>query len=75
MNIPSEQPAHDRWARLICYQNFSESLLPPELQSANPLGVRRMVNGEWKTGPMQGGIADAAAAGSATPPYNGIVAI
>ena len=38
-----------RWARLICYQNFGEALLPPELQSANPLGLRRLVNGEWKT--------------------------
>ncbi|MBI3887369.1 MAG: aldehyde dehydrogenase (NADP(+)) [Opitutae bacterium] len=36
-----------RWGRLICYQNFSENLLPPELQSANPRGVRRLVNGEW----------------------------
>ena len=41
-----------RWARLICYQNFSESLLPSELQNANPLGLRRLVNGEWTTVPM-----------------------
>lgn len=39
-----------RWGRLICYQNFADELLPPELQSANPLGLRRLVNGEWKTG-------------------------
>ena len=39
--------ALDRWSRLICYQNFSESLLPPELQSANPLGLLRLVNGQW----------------------------
>jgi len=37
-----------RWARLICYQNFGEDLLPPELQSANPLGLRRLVDGEWR---------------------------
>lgn len=36
-----------RWARLICYQNFSDDLLPPELQNSNPLKLRRLVNGEW----------------------------
>ena len=36
-----------RWARLVCYQNFTEALLPPELRNANPLGLRRLVNGEW----------------------------
>jgi len=39
--------ALNRWARLICYQNFSEDLLPPELQTANPLGLRRLVDGKW----------------------------
>jgi NADP-dependent aldehyde dehydrogenase len=39
--------ALNRWARLICYQSFADELLPPELQSANPLGLRRLVNGEW----------------------------
>ena len=39
--------ALNRWGRLVCYQNFSEELLPPELQSANPRGLRRLVNGEW----------------------------
>ncbi len=39
--------ALDRWARLVCYQSFSEELLPPELQNSNPLGLRRLVNGEW----------------------------
>jgi NADP-dependent aldehyde dehydrogenase len=36
-----------RWARLVCYQNFSDDLLPPELQDANPRGLRRLVNGKW----------------------------
>lgn len=36
-----------RWARLICYQNFADDLLPPELQNSNPLKLRRLVNGEW----------------------------
>ncbi|MDP2137297.1 MAG: aldehyde dehydrogenase (NADP(+)) [Candidatus Didemnitutus sp.] len=41
-----------RWARLVCYQGFSEELLPPELQRANPLGLRRLVNGEWTQQPL-----------------------
>ena len=40
--------AINRWARLVCYQNFGEDLLPPELQSANPFGLRRLVDGEWR---------------------------
>ncbi len=39
--------ALNRWARLACYQGFADALLPPELQNRNPLGLRRMVNGEW----------------------------
>lgn len=39
--------ALNRWARLICYQNFADDLLPPELQNANPLGLKRLVNREW----------------------------
>ena len=36
-----------RWTRLVCYQNFTDGLLPSELQNANPLGLLRMVNGEF----------------------------
>ncbi|MES2460226.1 MAG: aldehyde dehydrogenase (NADP(+)) [Armatimonadota bacterium] len=36
-----------RFARPIAYQNLPDALLPPELQQANPLGLLRMVNGEW----------------------------
>ncbi len=39
-----------RWVRLVCYQNFTQGLLPPELQNANPQGLRRLVNGAWTTG-------------------------
>lgn len=39
--------ALNRWARLVCYQNFTDELLPPELRNANPLGLRRLVNGDW----------------------------
>jgi alpha-ketoglutaric semialdehyde dehydrogenase len=42
--------ALNRWARLVCYQNFADELLPPELQNANPLGLRRLVNGAWTSG-------------------------
>jgi len=34
-----------RFARPVCYQNWEEALLPPELQNANPLGIWRVVNG------------------------------
>ncbi len=35
-----------RFARLVCYQNLPDSVLPPELQDANPLGIWRMVDGK-----------------------------
>ncbi|MBV8070326.1 MAG: aldehyde dehydrogenase (NADP(+)) [Acidobacteriaceae bacterium] len=35
-----------RFARPVCYQNFPEQLLPPELQDANPRRIWRMVNGQ-----------------------------
>ena len=39
--------ALNRWTRLVCYQNFADELLPAELQNANPLGLLRLVNGEF----------------------------
>jgi alpha-ketoglutaric semialdehyde dehydrogenase len=41
-----------RWARPVCYQGFSDDLLPPELQNANPLGMWRLVNGELTKAPV-----------------------
>ncbi|MDI1336009.1 MAG: aldehyde dehydrogenase (NADP(+)) [Lacunisphaera sp.] len=41
-----------RWTRLVCYQGFSDDLLPPELQNANPLKLLRMVNGEVSRDPV-----------------------
>lgn len=32
-----------RFTQLVTYDGFEDSLLPPELQSANPLGIRRTV--------------------------------
>jgi 2,5-dioxopentanoate dehydrogenase len=36
--------AMKRFARPLAYQNWSDNLLPPELQNANPLGLWRTVN-------------------------------
>lgn len=35
-----------RFARPICYQDFPDATLPPELRRANPLNLQRMVNGK-----------------------------
>ena len=35
-----------RFTRLVCYQGFPDALLPTELQEANPLGIRRLVDGK-----------------------------
>ncbi len=36
-----------RFARPICYQDFPDEALPPELQQGNPLGIMRLVNGTF----------------------------
>jgi NADP-dependent aldehyde dehydrogenase len=38
--------AIDRFLRPVCFQNYPEALLPEALQNANPLGIRRLVDGE-----------------------------
>ncbi|MBV8897013.1 MAG: aldehyde dehydrogenase (NADP(+)) [Acidobacteriaceae bacterium] len=35
-----------RFARPICYQNFPDTALPPELQNANPRQIWRTINGK-----------------------------
>ena len=35
-----------RFARPVCFQGFPQALLPPELQDANPLGIRRLRDGK-----------------------------
>jgi 2,5-dioxopentanoate dehydrogenase len=35
-----------RFARPVCYQNFPDEALPPELQNANPRGIWRLVDGK-----------------------------
>ena len=39
-----------RFARPICFQNWSNELLPAELKNENPLNVLRRVNGQWTKG-------------------------
>ena len=36
-----------RFLRPVTYQNYPTELLPPALQEANPLGILRLVDGEW----------------------------
>ncbi|MDG2488884.1 MAG: aldehyde dehydrogenase (NADP(+)) [Roseibacillus sp.] len=35
-----------RFARLVCWQDFPDRLLPPELQEENPLKISRIVDGK-----------------------------
>jgi len=35
-----------RFARPVCFQSFPQQMLPPELQDANPLGIRRLHDGK-----------------------------
>lgn len=39
--------AIERFIRLVAYQSSPQSLLPDELKDGNPLGIWRMVNGEF----------------------------
>lgn len=38
--------AIQRFVRPLCYQGFPDAALPPELQEANPLRIRRLVDGK-----------------------------
>ena len=39
-----------RFVRPVCYQDFPDAALPPELQNTNPLGLMRLVNGTFTRG-------------------------
>ena len=39
-----------RWGRPVSYQNTPDALLPDALKNANPLGLLRLVDGEWTRG-------------------------
>jgi len=36
-----------RFARPVCYQDFPEAVLPPELRDQNVCGIWRMIDGVW----------------------------
>ena len=36
-----------RFVRPVCWQNWSEELLPDELKTGNPLSIWRLVNNKW----------------------------
>jgi NADP-dependent aldehyde dehydrogenase len=36
-----------RFVRPVCYQDFPDAALPPELRNGNPLGLSRLVNGTF----------------------------
>lgn len=40
--------AIERFVRPVCYQDCPDELLPPELREANPSGMRRLVDGQWR---------------------------
>ena len=40
-----------RWGRPVSYQNTPQGLLPNALQDGNPLGLLRLVDGEWTVNP------------------------
>ena len=44
--------AIDRFLRPICYQGYPEQMLPDALKNANPLGLRRLVNGQSSDGSL-----------------------
>jgi NADP-dependent aldehyde dehydrogenase len=39
-----------RWARPVCWQNAPDSVLPAELQNANPLGIWRRIDSMFTNG-------------------------
>jgi NADP-dependent aldehyde dehydrogenase len=36
-----------RWVRPVCFQDFTDAILPDELKNANPGNIWRLVNNEW----------------------------
>lgn len=39
--------AIQRFTRPVCFQNAPDGILPPALQTGNPLGIWRLVDGKW----------------------------
>src|SRR5262249_33006189 len=42
--------AREPFLRPVCYQNIADTLLPAALKHDNPLGLARLVNGQYETG-------------------------
>lgn len=45
----------ERFGMLAAYDNVADHRLPPELQAPNPLGIPRLVDGEWTRDPIRWG--------------------
>ncbi len=45
-----------RFVRPVCYQDFPQAALPDELKSENPLGILRMVDGEFTRDAVSAGL-------------------
>ena len=41
-----------RFLRPVCYQNYPDEYLPRALQNTNPLGLNRLVDGQWSRLPL-----------------------
>jgi NADP-dependent aldehyde dehydrogenase len=41
-----------RFVRPVCFQDFPQAWLPPELKDENPRGIARMVDGAWTREPI-----------------------
>ncbi|APO83207.1 aldehyde dehydrogenase (NADP(+)) [Pseudomonas sp. GD03817] len=46
--------AIDRFLRPVCFQNYPDELLPAVLQNANPLGLLRLIDGEYSRAEIAG---------------------
>jgi NADP-dependent aldehyde dehydrogenase len=45
--------AIERFTRPLCFQNWPDEALPPELQNANPRGIWRMIDGQLSKDPVR----------------------
>jgi NADP-dependent aldehyde dehydrogenase len=41
-----------RFARPVCFQDFPDTLVPAEVQAANPLGILRLIDGLQSREPL-----------------------
>ena len=48
-----------RFVRPVCFQDFPQAALPEELKNENPLGIWRLIDGQF----MRDGVGDRSTAG------------